>query len=222
MPLPAITVQVVDGMDEQAGGAVEAAFDEDAPPVVVGQLDDVAAEALDRRQLRLGRALRDDDRRLHAAQARRVGDSLRHVAGARGDDAVGQLLLGGLEHRVAGAADLEGVDRLERLELEIDLRVGVGVEPDERRPDGDPRDRLPRAAESPRAGSEVDLDAGALGLGAAEHVLGGGEVLDREAERLEHGQLRVRAAPSAVPIRSSPISPRMLSGPIAPSRIGKR
>ena len=40
----------------------------------------------------------------------------------------------------------------------------------------------------------VDLGADAFRLGAAQHVLGGGEVLDREPKRLEDRQLGVVAA----------------------------
>src|SRR5476649_554971 len=44
-------------------------------------------------------------------------------------------------------------------------------------------------ARSPEAGSKRDDRARVLGLRALEHVLGSSEILDREAERLEHRQL---------------------------------
>src|SRR5207247_733081 len=105
------------------------------------------AETVDRGELRLRRVLGDDDRRGDAAEARRPGDTLRHVAGARGQDAAGELVVRGLQDRVAGAADLERVHRLQRLELEVDLRIRVDLEADDRRPHGHAGEDLARAAD---------------------------------------------------------------------------
>ena len=119
-----------------------------------------------------------------------------------------------LPDRVDGAADLERADRLQVLELEPDLRRpvdrrGAGAA------SGSRRRRSSRGrARSRRAGSELDLGADALLAGLAHDQLGGGEVLDREAERLEDGQLvRVACGPGCAPISTSPSSARMCSSP---------
>ena len=61
-----------------------------------------------------------------------------------------------------------------------------------------------------------------LGLGAAQHVLGRREILDREPERLEDCQLVVRATALGRADQELADLARMCSGPIAPSRCGKR
>ena len=73
----------------------------------------------------------------------------------------------------------------------------------------------PVRARSRRARSEVDLGAPPeLGC-PADDELGRREILDRKPERLEERQLvRRRFVPAAVPVRSSPSSARMWSGPI--------
>jgi hypothetical protein len=75
--------------------------------------------------------VRDDHRAADAELARDPGDSLAHVPGCRRDDAVLQLLGRDLQHRIAGAAELEGADRLQVLELQVDLAVVLQL--DERR-----------------------------------------------------------------------------------------
>jgi hypothetical protein len=72
-----------------------------------------------------------DDRGRDPELSRDPGDALAHVPGSRSDDAVAQLLGRDLKHGVRGAAELERADRLEVLELEVDL--AVVLEADERR-----------------------------------------------------------------------------------------
>src|SRR5436309_15613095 len=115
------------------------------PPLLVGDLHDPAAETLDCGHFRLGRAFRDDDGAGHAELARGPGHPLAHVPRARRDDAVGELAWRNLLDRVQGAPQLEGANRLEVLELEVDLgRSFRKLEPDERRPQHGPRDPFPR------------------------------------------------------------------------------
>ena len=79
---------VLHRMDEEPVEPVEARLDDRLPPALVRHLDDLAAEPRDRVELRLRRVLGDDDRRRDAELARGPRDALRHVAGARGDDAL--------------------------------------------------------------------------------------------------------------------------------------
>ena len=80
---------------------------------------------------------------------RRERDALRGVAGADRPDALGELARRQLPHGVVGAADLEGADRLQRFELEVDLRVVPGAvgSANERRPHGGLVDVLRRVAD---------------------------------------------------------------------------
>src|SRR5581483_11619001 len=89
----------------------------------------------------LRRRVRHDDPRRDAGFAGRPGESLREVAGAGGDDAAPDRARVGAADRVHPAADLEGADRLEVLELQPD--VGLR-QPEERRPHGGVADRLAR------------------------------------------------------------------------------
>ncbi len=131
---------VLDRVHEQPVDPVDRAGDDRLPPVVVGQLDHLAAQALDRGQLGLRSVLGDGDRGREAELAPGPGDALGHVAGTRGDQTAVSVGLGGKPDGVGGAADLERADRLERLELQIDLgsvRDLGGVQPHERSTHGD-------------------------------------------------------------------------------------
>jgi hypothetical protein len=135
-------------VDEEALDARVAPLLERLPPAVERHLHVGAAEALDGRELRLGRMIGDDHGEGDAQLARRPADALRHVAGARRQDAGGEAVARRLRHRVVGAPDLEGADRLEVLELEVDLgRRVVHREADERRAHGGAGDCLARAAD---------------------------------------------------------------------------
>ncbi|MNF66796.1 hypothetical protein D3C84_485940 [compost metagenome] len=73
--------------------------------------------------LQLGGGARHHDGRLYAQFPRRQRQALGMVAGRGGDHPAGALLLAQLHHTVVGAADLEGVDRLQVLALEQHLVV---------------------------------------------------------------------------------------------------
>ena len=133
-----------------------------------------------------------------------------------------ELLVGRLQDRVAGAADLERVDRLQRLELQLDL----GVARRRRAGTSGVRTATPastsRAARISASGITARRPVPASSASArAQHVLGGGEVLDREPERLEHRQL-VASSAGLRPRRSAARRARRgcAPAPIAPSRSG--
>ena len=89
------------------------------------RLDDRGAEPLDRAQLGLGRGVHHQHAAGCAGPARGQRDALRGVAGADRPDALGQLRRRvSCAHGVLRAADLERADRLQRFELQEDLRPG--------------------------------------------------------------------------------------------------
>ena len=203
VPLPGHHPRVVDRMDEQAVDALVAPRRR-APATTrrTGTLDHPAAEALDRVELRLRRALRDDDRRRDAAQPRRVGDSLRHVAGARGEHAAARA-----PSSVACSTALPAPRILNELTgCSVSSLSQISASASTSSRTSGVRTAMPSITSRARADllerdhSEHDR-AGVLGLGAPQHVLGRGEVLDREPERLEDGQLVV-GAPARRPRRS--------------------
>src|SRR5262249_37537304 len=113
------------------------------PPAIECDTDHLAAEALDCVDLRAWCVVGNDDRRRHAELAGEPADTLGHVPGAGREDAAGDVLGGRLADRVGGAADLEGADRLQALELQPHLAVcDVDRELHERRPDRVARDHL--------------------------------------------------------------------------------
>ena len=74
-----------------------------------------------------GRGIGRDDGGGDADAARAEGDALRHVAGRRGEHAALEPLARSARHDVGGAADFEGADRLQVLELQVDVGGRVGV-----------------------------------------------------------------------------------------------
>jgi hypothetical protein len=127
---------VAEGVDMEAVETLEGARPEHLVPLVEGDLDHLPAEPADRLDLGLRGRVRKDDRATDAELAGPPGDALRHVAGARGPDALLELLGRGEQERVPRSAQLEGADRLEVLELEVDLGRPVGeLESNERRAD---------------------------------------------------------------------------------------
>ena len=134
---------VFHGVEEVALDAVEAPLRHAAPPLVVGHAEVAGAEPLDRFELRLRCVLGHDDRAGDATLARDPGDALGPVARARGEDAPVEGAFGCEAEGVDGAPDLERRDRLEVLELEVDLGLAlVGAQPDERRSQRAPGDGL--------------------------------------------------------------------------------
>ncbi len=139
--------RVANGVDEVAVDALQlgerllAVAVHRRPPRLPGHAHHATAQALDGCELCGGRVVGDDDRGRNTERARHPRHTLGHVARARGHDSFGELGAWCAEDRVRGAAQLEGADRLQALELEPDLRRGVvQVQADERRPDDGVRD----------------------------------------------------------------------------------
>ena len=200
---------VLHGVDEEALGLVELRGEHDLPPAFVGHLDDRAAEALDRVHLRLRRTLRGDDGRRHAELARRPGDALGHVAGARGDHAAGRLDVRRLPDRIDGASDLEGTDRLEVLELQPDLGRPVDVEAHEWRSDRRAGDRLSRALDL----CERDQNSTSVPAPSSRALRTMSSAAARSSTAsprdLKMVSSSVSVRPGCAPIRTSPTSARM-------------
>ena len=149
MPLPAITRLVLDGVDEERvdarvrrGRASSATTSRAARGITSPPSRATARSFVSRR--RLGR----DDDRPHACLARRPRDALRHVPGARREDAAGDRLRARGADGVERAAELERADRLQALELQPELARRLRrVQPDERRLEHRVADPLPRGAD---------------------------------------------------------------------------
>ena len=203
-----MTASSCDRVDEEAVDAVERGLLHRLPPALERHLDHAAAEPLDRVELRLRRVVGDDDRRRDARLARRPGDALRHVARARRDDA--RASSSGVRLRIAFVAP-----RI--LNEPIGWRFSSFSQissaprrrqPDERRPDRRARDPSRARARISSSGIKTRPSCPApVSSRAAHDVLGGGEVLDGDAERLEHRELlRATSRPGAEPTSSSPSS----------------
>src|SRR5947208_13375688 len=123
-------------MDKDAVELREARLDDRLPPAFVRHLDDAPAEALNRRQLRLGRPLWNDDGAGDSELARGPCDALAHVARARRDHARLELGGGELRDRVQRPAQLDRADWLQVLELPVDRRGRGQCKPDKRWADG--------------------------------------------------------------------------------------
>ena len=151
-----------------------------------------------------GAELRHHDRARNAQGARAPRDALRHVAGARRVHAVGQRLARQRPNRVRRAAQLERADRLQRLELEIDLRRRVDVRGGRAASEWrSPAMRSRAARMSSIVGgsmrrntrsAELDANAGARRDRLGVDVRRGREIFDRQTERLEQRDLAWRRA----------------------------
>ena len=165
-----------------------------------GTATDAAAEALDRVELRARGVVRRDDGRGDAEQPRHPADALRHVPGARRPDArCATRSRLRLTDRARRAAELERADRLQALELQPDLARRIDVETDERGTARRASAVIARARSIASSGIRTPprcrARARARPLDAERR---GGEILDGEPERLEHGQLvGARADPGA-------------------------
>jgi hypothetical protein len=82
-------------------------------------LDDPGAQRLGGLLLGDGGAAGHHDRARDPAPCGRHGEGGRMVAAAVGDDAAGRLVVGELEHRVGGPAQLEGTGGVQVLRLEV-------------------------------------------------------------------------------------------------------
>ena len=136
VPLPEMKSIVVERMDEPAAHAIRPVLFDRAPAFIVRHLDDGGAEPLDGAQLRRGSGVHHHDAAGRAGQARGERDPLRGVSGADRPDAVRELLPAEVADGVLRSADLEGADRLERLQLEKNLGTGVRVPGSSRRTSG--------------------------------------------------------------------------------------
>src|SRR5439155_18730819 len=136
---------------------------DDPPPRFEWDLHDGGAEPLDRLELGLRRAIRDDRGAGDPHGAGAPGHPLRHVSRARGIDAVSEGRRVREPHRVRRAAELEGPDGLEALELEIDPARRFGnVEGNQGRADRGTGDALPRGEDLLGSGWINGLDRAAL------------------------------------------------------------
>ena len=109
-------------MNEMAGHPIRSVRLDGPPAFVVRRAHDGGAEAFDRANLRIGRRVHHHHRAARADFPCGEGDALSRVAGAHGPHAFLQLLRCQLADDVVGAADFEGADRLQRLELQVEIR----------------------------------------------------------------------------------------------------
>ena len=124
------------------------------PALVVARAHDRRAQPLDGVHLGRRRRVHHHHRAGRADLARGQRHALRRVAGADRPDAVLQFVRRELPDRVVGAADLEGADRLQHLELQVQLAnaaPGVELDANERRANGRLVDG-PRSVEQVRQG----------------------------------------------------------------------
>ena len=124
------------GMDEGAVHGGVGALAEGLPALIPGSFDDLAAETANGVELGLRSGFNHENFRGDAGAASGEGHTLGSVAGADGPDTVAALVFGEEADGVPGAANFEGADGLEALELEIDFGGAVVVEADERGADG--------------------------------------------------------------------------------------
>src|SRR5438067_13333124 len=130
-------------MDERPDDLRKAPVGERLPPAIEGNRDHAPSEPLDGPHLCLGRGIRSDHRASNAQPASVPGNSLCHVSGAGGEDALGQLSSGHQVHGRGCAPDLEGPNWLQVLELEEDLSRSIPhVQPHQWRSDGGTGDQL--------------------------------------------------------------------------------
>ena len=121
VPLPAMNRSSSNGCTKKPVMRGEPWATTVSPALVVAGAHDRRAEPFDRANLGVGRRVHHHHRARRADRARGEGHALCGVAGADGPDAVFQLFGGELAHDVVGAANLERADRLQQLELEVDL-----------------------------------------------------------------------------------------------------
>src|SRR5204863_6387843 len=137
------------------------------------------------------------------------------------DETGGDVL--GPPGRVVGAPDLERADRLEVLELQVDLGLRLGhVQPDERGADGRARDRLARGPdllERDQNATSVPAPFSRARRTTYSAAARSSTARPRERKTVSSpGSVR----PVAAPISTSPISALMWSGPIAPDPSASR
>ncbi len=115
-------VLIVEWMDERSLDAGIRAVIERLPGDRIRHEHELRAQRAHALELRGGRRLDRDDRARHARSPRRVCDTLTGIAGADRPDAAPPLDIGQECNSVGSASQFVGVDRLEILELEPDVR----------------------------------------------------------------------------------------------------
>jgi len=158
-------------MNEQAACVAPLVSDEDLPPILEWHAHYARPESLDCVRLCRGRMIWHDDATRYTERTGTPGDALRHVPRACRPDTLAQCIAIGEQHGVARAAQLEGADWLQVLELEIQLATG-DLEPNERCADHVRCDALVRPADfvqRDRVG-QLLLHAGRNGLSARRHA----------------------------------------------------
>ena len=165
VPLPAITALVLHRVDEEARRRPSKRDSSRSPATSArsGTFMTRAAEALDRVELRLRRVVGHDDRRRHAALPRGPGDALRHVAGARRDDAVRPSPRRGACRIALTAPRILNEPIGCRFSSLSQISAGASdLQPDERRAHRGAGDPLARALDLGERDQNVDLGADAL------------------------------------------------------------
>src|SRR5258706_1737523 len=114
---------VVERMNEVAAHAIRSVAHGRLPALVVARPDDGGAEAVDRVDLRLWRAVYNHHRAGDAGQPRGVGDAECCIACADGPYAAFELLAAELTDDVESASDLERSDGLQGFKLEVELQI---------------------------------------------------------------------------------------------------
>src|SRR5262249_239983 len=130
--------RVAHRVNEKSFHSLESMLDDHLPPALEGNLDDPGAKPRDGSQFGFWRVFRHDDRAPNPEPAGVPGHPLRHVPGASGPYALFQLRIVRHRQRVSRAPQLERANRLEILQLEVDLRWRFGVEPYQRAPQNRP------------------------------------------------------------------------------------
>src|SRR5260370_2776006 len=120
--------------------------DEDLPASIKGNFVYFRPQHLTRGKLVLRRVRGTDDRATQSKSSGIPRDSLSHIARARGPHPLGQVLPTCQGNGVCRSSRFERADGLQVFELQVDPSIGLGVERNERRPQGrsrNPRNGLP-------------------------------------------------------------------------------
>ena len=178
--------------------------------VAVAGQHDLGAHGSHRIHFDPRRRLRHDDDRAEPELARREGDALRMIAGARRDDAAGALVGRQVRDLVVGAAKLEAEDRLQVLALE-EHRVAEPARQAwrriERRLTRDVVDaagedvvekRGERRIQRAKSISFVRIVRGALASGRGSSVLATRSAIKRVAVNIESGRATTCTRPAAM------------------------
>ena len=138
-------IVIVERMHERSFNAGKRMLVERLPGDLVRHCNEFGAERPHPFDLRDRRCFDGHDRTGHSSFSRRVGNALSCVARANRPDAAFALGLRQHRYRIGGAAQFVGVDRLEVLQLEANIRVAwPEFQADQGRAQNSPRDALAR------------------------------------------------------------------------------